>query len=143
MRDVLFKAKSYESKEWVHGSLIAMDDNASGQVFIFPPVRGASIIPCGILVASGMIAVDSETICQYTGLKDKNGTDIFEGDIVVLHGSCLPWWRSNGEKAVVKYARFGFEPFCGYQVDLGRFINAAECEVIGNIYDNPELAEVN
>lgn len=84
------------------------------------------------------IEVDPETVGQYTNLKDKNGTKIFEGDIV---------------------KRFWFGKMCIYQIDydngLASFIgregmkyttfdyDSAEFEVVGNIHDNPELLRGN
>ena len=79
-------------------------------------------------------------LMQYTGLKDKNGNEIFEGDIV----QAIYFNNSKSKKYVVKYDtdRAGFIPFacgdgCGCcETDV---ISVAYAEVIGNIYDNPEL----
>lgn len=83
-----------------------------------------------------------ETVCQYTGLPDKNGRKIFEGDI--LSGERYHDWGQGGEyvpdKCVIKWneKRAAFDPVYwweGYNHDLKDY------EVIGNIFDNPELLE--
>lgn len=74
-------------------------------------------------------------LMQYTGLKDKNGVEIFEGDIVIL---C--WSDEVGEshwgKVIIK------NPFEYTPEEARYFIYSDEIEVIGNIYENPELLEV-
>lgn len=70
---------------------------------------------------------------QYTGLKDKHGTEIFEGDIIQsVHACGYPTeWKSN---TVVKFENGAFYPF--------RYPPQEVYEVIGNIYENPELLKV-
>lgn len=77
---------------------------------------------------------------QYTGLHDKNGKEIYEGDIVNSNSA-------KGRRPVVEKVEFdkditGFTPFCQYDSDCGVYVEMDKVEVIGNIYENPELLEV-
>ena len=69
MREILFKAKRWSDGEWVEGSLIVYPDQTTEIVY-----------DMGSIEEMGKAAVRPETICQYTGLTDKNGKKIFEGD---------------------------------------------------------------
>ena len=121
MREILFRGKRTDNGEWVEGYLIH-DKFCNTQV---PYI--------GYLTTDGadVVEVIPETVGQYTGLTDKNGTKIFEGDIV---RSCVGTY-------VVKYltgAWFCSLIECEY---LTLLCTISAEEVIGNIHDNPELIE--
>ena len=86
---------------------------------------------------------DDCELMQFTGLTDKNGKMIFEGDIVKING----WWNASGPAGYSKNLTVvefndelcGFTPMCIYDSDCGVYHCAEDTEVIGNIYDNPEL----
>ena len=80
------------------------------------------------------------TIMQYTGLKDKNGKDVYEGDIIIMEGNI------SSCKGVVEFINQGSNNILGYAIKINkneiRYIFADDkLEVIGNIYENKELLE--
>ena len=130
-REILFKAKTKQKDSgefdnvWVIGNLIVSGE----KYYIHPAGNIVSVVnELGRLVV--MHEVIPETICQYTGLTDKNGKKIWENDIVKL-----PELYGN-EVGVVEYL------CCGFRVRNSAYGSTQLCgEVIGNIFDNPELLE--
>lgn len=130
MRDIEFRGKR-SNGEWVYGSLIALDAD-SGYVYITMPYTPTSTLPPSVLIEGNTYLVDPNTVGQYTGLKDKNGTKIYENDIVTM-----PSYNGGRHKTVVYFDSGKFA------VDGSHYhfkdIRPKNMEVIGNIHDNPEL----
>ena len=125
-REILFKAKRVDNGEWVEGALFdGIKYCVIGQTIKFSPYIENE---CKIVGFN----VDRKTICQYTGLTDKNGNKIWENDVVRLPK------LFGSEIGQVVYLVPNFRSYCkayGYTQLCG--------EVIGNIFDNPELVERN
>ena len=127
MREILFRGKTYDD-EWVEGNLFIPDKKDT---------------PTQICIGTNIVRISydviPETVGQYTGLTDKNGTKIFEGDILRVTDD-------NGETNLcscgVGYVLFyyGVWYICD-EVNDGLYDvnNIYYIEVIGNIHDNPEL----
>ena len=138
MREILFRGKRIDNGEWVEGNIFIPDKLTNRE----PPTE----ILVGTNVVRISYEVDPETVGQYTGLTDKNGKKIFEGDIVDASNE---WWYAAGPAGhdspviLVEWSNdlCGFEPFANYDCDCGVYISAKNCEVIGNIHENPELLE--
>lgn len=128
MREILFRGKRVDNNEWVYGFLSKSRGNNHFLSLCIDHEEN------GVMLSS---IVEPETIGQYTGLTDKNGKKIFEGDIV----------RYNGEKHIVVFETRGETGYFGIKIDhietwgFCLSVPAKLMEVIGNIYDNPELAE--
>ena len=128
MREILFRGKHSEKSMWDYGDLYI----DHGKVYI-----GSRDTMHGVRVYGEVIP---ETVGQYTGLTDKNGTKIFEGDIVKLRllAAKMEWkgvceYRNGAFGLAWQYAGERYSTFAG--------TCNAEYEVLGNIHDNPELME--
>lgn len=132
MREILFRGKTQDGK-WILGSLINCKNVIGGIVSKYDLITEPYLI-------------EQKTIGQYTGLTDKNGTKIFEGDIV--RAISLPTmvgrisWGSyyDSDEGIDGYGWFiwsdnAMDTFC-YSFTLEKSI---DLEIVGNIHDNPEL----
>lgn len=131
MREILFKAKRIDNGEWVEGSLI--DSGNHSQVCIYPHFNGASTMSVRSLVYNRMVAVDADTICQYTGLTDKHGNKIWENDII-----SYPKIHAKGNVAFMEDTFVLFDDWDGKQYINGMW---NKFKVIGNIFDNADLVK--
>ena len=137
MREILFRGKRIDNGEWVYSSIIMQDKEhklLSTEVELFDGEKWR--------------AVDPETVGQFTGLTDKNGKKIFEGDIVKTWKNNIgkikfgQYWDEEIEEVFYGYAWIGKDEYGeSTTLSLNKCWNGHE--VIGNIYDNSELLEVN
>lgn len=126
MREILFRGKMPVESKWAYGSLIS-EANIFDKMLVLTHIYDKDC---------NEILVDPKTVGQYTGLCDKNGTRIFEGDIVKVGNALV-----RGIFAV-EYSGMGacFIVSCG---ESRYFLGGCSSEVIGNIHDNPDLLEEN
>lgn len=158
-REILFRAKRKDNGEWVEGyyckTRIGNDEKPSDVIFVpFKVSRNEEW---------GWMKVDPDTICRYTGFTDKNGKEIWENDILRGHGNdddlakvvfgefnvidvethekvdrVIGWHTKVIETDVLSKC----EPFCLPMPLTDFYIKQCEYEVVKNVFDNPELLEV-
>ena len=134
MREILFRGKRLDNEEWVYGYYVHIGPVSCQRTYIIPEYASALYVN----------EVYPSTVGQYTGLNDKNGKRIFEGDIV--DGHCHSAWSHRLQRCDIAYGRDGFEArnhIDGVDSDYYtyRVLFSKDVVIIGNIHDNPELLE--
>lgn len=147
-REILFRGKSVETNEWVYGSYILEKYENISYICYFE---------YGVSISIKQVEVIPETVGEFTGMTDKNGTKIFEGDIVRTQPFYTrPYSAKRKEKqflGIVEY-RIISRDLAGQKFDAFWQVNIVEdtgnyghyswtlfwdCEVVGNKFDDPEL----
>ena len=135
MREIIFKAKRIDNGEWIEGhytecrgeTFIGIDTSSMFEIFCPPVIR--------------WFKVSSETLCQFTGLCDKNGKRIWENDIMMAHLD-----ESYPENATYETVEWGVAGWVTHEAGstdreyLDEF-DLEHFEVVGNIFDNKELLQ--
>ena len=156
MRETLFRGKRFGDDEWIYWDKYGRITDINGE-----PTKTKIDMPTLLrypIYISDLPIINDGTVGEYTGLTDKNGKKIFEGDIVRTQEYCdRPYSAKAKQKrhiGVVEYAVYKFDDGRCYNVEwkvkianYGKYCcwswsEFYDCEVIGNIHDNPEMLEV-
>ena len=129
MRTIKFRGRRLDNKEWVFGYLVPVVTGSEKQMYIATGIRDGAV--------EGF-AVEPESVAQFTGMCDKNGNEVYEGDIVRYRTSDERYTRnSNFSTLIVHYEERSARFMAG---DIyWDTLRSQKVEVVGNSYDNPNV----
>lgn len=127
MREILFKAKRIDNGEWVEGMPVVLPSKEKATMVCSPRMGEDDAI------FADCIHINPETVCQYTGLTDKNGAKIFEGDKCEF--SFRKYYEQYDVFCDADYGGWYAKAKFTGSVDGFDAVFAKHCEIIGNIHD--------
>ena len=144
-REIRYKAKRCDNKQWVEGSLIVLDAD-SGYYFITEEYLSASTLPVKDLIYNHTYLVNPNTLCQYTGLTDNNGNKIWENDILHCKNRDMVEeadfttqveWDDDCKGFLMQDTAYSFVGLDAINPNIQGIYEVVEH--LGNVFDNPEL----
>ena len=139
MREILFRGKRCDNGEWAQGYYIRADHHWHNHGIHKDWITLGASANGGWFALHNKYAVKAETVGQFTGLTDKNGKKIFDGDII-------EWFaQGESERPDFGYIEYDEQSFAWrvcwqkYDPDFMEGMQQEYISVIGNIHDNPEL----
>ena len=143
MIEILFRGKRIDNGEWIEGYYVKTVDYLNDSAVHLIIESPSTFYPRGEI--AGEYEVIFSTVGQYTGLTDKNGRKIFEGDVLNVHDQ-IPMFDGYDTDEIVYNGKVMYIKNQGMYVCEGNndgnalcALDLGKCEVIGNIHDNPEL----
>ena len=148
MREILFRGKRVDNGEWISGDLITTpfirNETQQNIIYILDITKADYDCFEDLTEDNGIFEVNPETVCQYTGLTDKNGRKIFDGYICRDSDNIVRILWNDKHQWGVEISKTDNVLSRGLVFPLWQYDNCKEngyrtLEVIGNIFDNPEL----
>lgn len=139
MREILFRAKRVDNEKWIEGNLIQgiffrhIDNQNIPYILNVDEIDCDYDNFCDLCDGFGYYEVDPSTICQWTGLKDRNNNKIWEHDIVTIKADD-EYFHLEWEEDTARFVMNGD----GFTVHFDNYWSY-EVEIVGNIFDNSDL----
>jgi uncharacterized phage protein (TIGR01671 family) len=133
MREIKFRGKRIDDGEWIYGDLFS---NIAGQTFI-REIRAICYADEGPSEEQHDYEIDPKTIGEFAGLHDSKGREVYEGDILSIPHGWSGYYEEKAHLANIEWDDGDMRFYFSHPDD----VNIRECEIIGNIHENPTMID--